>query len=485
MGPRGVSLGHTFLGAGLIRGGRPIEFAKLPVFDSVPAQAISKITNSVAKTHKFGWVEGKHFVPNRYREKIVQELRSRLEAEEVIGKLESRKRRLKQQANIDTERKELEQTFIKLELDDLTSVLGSAFGISPTSHIISKTFQEKLQLQADSNLASNGVAEFYDSRLSKEELSNLAKSYKSKTKGNKVRGRVVYKKDLESRWEEQAKLSADGSAQLALKEKVSLRTAERSMLQKAFAGLPEDLAAALAGDYWDTFRSEFQTRLAKHLDEAVLATMENFMSRTYTKIRVYVDAASLIEDAALKKKLMEDLEKYALETLAKESKKLDTTLNELTGEKGTPYNTLFTATPTPIDGLPALLSSKDLPLPSPAALAEKKASLLADLRTHFATTKDASLALLLYLLLAFARGSEGAVLRASGKYVPKLLKEVQKRGFVSKDEAEVLSKAKERVVAGAKGEEAARLSQELRDEWEKSENNLGEEGKDVPKSLEE
>jgi len=72
---------------------------------------------------------------------------------------------------------------------------------------------------------------------------------------------------------------------------------------------------------------------------------------------------------------------------------------------------------------------------------KKKASMMREMTAQLQNSNDLSLSLLLTLLLVLGKRGDG-VIRATGKYVPRLLREVQAAGIVTQAQIQLLSTVK-------------------------------------------
>lgn len=195
---------------------------------------------------------------------------------------------------------------------------------------------------------------------------------------------------------------------------------------------------------------------------------------------MHVAAITDLTDKSLKSKLSTDLlTSHVRETIVPALSKLSQ--QAVPGAEECRERLAIAETPDDAVGLLAELLGADA-TPSEDAVRAKKDGMVEDLRKQMDASDDPSLVVLIVCLLLLAAGGGGGgggrgVLKASGKYVPKLMKELKKRKLVGGEVLEVLERVKGGIVAGtgAKEEDMVTLKRIGREVGGGSEGGEGEE----------
>lgn len=174
------------------------------------------------------------------------------------------------------------------------------------------------------------------------------------------------------------------------------------------------------------------------------------MEKYHARLCIHLSGLDSVKDASLKSKLAVDLVEFARENGITAVEKLEVALREDPNVNLQPLQDLRSALQKPSAGrsesylkeIEAALhkinpggSIRDM------ALKAKKLSMMEEINSQLQSSKDISLTLLSTVLLLLAANSDG-VIKATGKYVPKLLKEVQNAGIGSDTQIAAMSRMK-------------------------------------------
>lgn len=262
-------------------------------------------------------------------------------------------------------------------------------------------------------------------------------------------------------------------------------------LQKHFLrtiNLHSALATHFATTLGSTAVSAFAVRLQELRTADVAAATTSFVDRFYARFLVNLRALDSLSDVSLRSKLAADLLEHARTAGAAAVDKLAAVLDDC----GPSDDDEAAALETELAGMKTVLAEakdakKALPAlqglnthfaflaggggSAPAIVEEvfqrRKMAMLDEFAAQLRATPDPSLMLLLALVLTHARasgggdeggGGGGGVLRATGKYVPKLLKELKTMGKLGEAQAVQLAEVKELVVKGAPVDEESRAA---------------------------
>ncbi|KAF8468779.1 hypothetical protein BDZ91DRAFT_781764 [Kalaharituber pfeilii] len=179
------------------------------------------------------------------------------------------------------------------------------------------------------------------------------------------------------------------------------------------------------------------TEHIKHLHSTAIATAKrDFCDKGYTRFQVHYTALDGICDTSLRSKLAGDLVEYSQDLLLAQLEKLENLMKgtEMDISPFADFKAMLQVTQKAAKPewsledferkLTTFMEAVSIPLPTGEAIAFKKKEVVGDLKTQLQKTKDGPLALTITLILLHAEQGPG-VLKASGKYVPKLLKILQ------------------------------------------------------------
>ncbi|TGZ78022.1 hypothetical protein EX30DRAFT_171147 [Ascodesmis nigricans] len=218
------------------------------------------------------------------------------------------------------------------------------------------------------------------------------------------------------------------------------------------------LTPGMLSHFMTTLHPYCLTVFSDHLHELrqqqLLALKNGFLRKFVLRFLVYLEGTRSIVDKSLHSKLESELCRFGKEAGLSALEKLESVfvddptanleqlhaLKALLEDVQDPKNAgnhLAEIERTIRDAMKSL----DMSFPDGDEISVTKDSLVKDMTTKLQAASDLSLQVLLVILLVYARQGAG-VLKASGKYVPKLLKELQSTGALSEGQFSVLSKAK-------------------------------------------
>jgi hypothetical protein len=204
----------------------------------------------------------------------------------------------------------------------------------------------------------------------------------------------------------------------------------------------------LVAHFIPTLQPLASSLLSSHLETLKLAesttAKQAFAEKHLTRLITHHRGISDLFDKPLKSKLSSDLLTHTHEIIIPALGKLPPTIPMPDIEE---FRSQLTSSDTPADVIAHFNTFLgDKATPSEEAIQAMKRTIIGDLRVKLEGSNDASLVVLITCLLLLASGSQG-VLKASGKYVPKLLKEL-KRKKAGQEVMDVLERVKQGVVGG-------------------------------------
>lgn len=273
----------------------------------------------------------------------------------------------------------------------------------------------------------------------------------------------IVSKDLELILTETCREFAVQQAEAAWKRRSKDRPLEASFrpqeLFKHLAAKNESLPTPLLSHFVNALHPQgslaFSVRLRELKDSEARIAGVVFVEKCYTRFHLHNLGLEALVDASLKTKLAGDLLEYAKGVISSGLDKLESAFihNDkqldlqqlrlaLRAEPTKPQLTLREIE----NGLVRLIQ-QDLAfeLPSEDDLGKRKRGMLDEMQLQLEGTRDPSLMLLLAIIILHSSKASG-VLKATGKYVPKLLKDLAKRQQIAEKDLEALVSAKDAVI---------------------------------------
>ncbi|KAF3912656.1 hypothetical protein ABW21_db0201936 [Orbilia brochopaga] len=227
--------------------------------------------------------------------------------------------------------------------------------------------------------------------------------------------------------------------------------------------VPQSALESIAQTAASKTSARYVERVNELRDAANGASKANFMDRVYARFQINMAAVTEIQDAGLQEKLAQDLlthyHKLILDGLPRLLDRVADSAGRRRNERledaaRSIAETCAPAEPagwlnalrslqTELQGVAQIIGADE---PSDEILEAKKSEMQAELKASLAKTTDASLMMLVVLILLHSENGAG-VLRASGKYAPKLLKTLRPK--VTETDFEFLSGIKNAVIARA------------------------------------
>ncbi|KAF8249741.1 hypothetical protein K440DRAFT_621212 [Wilcoxina mikolae CBS 423.85] len=420
----------------------PVELVSLD--SAAPVQFLRKVVADVLREGVVkGTLEGEKFVPDAY----VQARHTALVDELQTDGLISAKTLLKERV-VDPE------AFVKKHVPEAVLL---------ASHFVTPAFISQMKGSTLDSVRTKGWSDTKDpeKRLEVGDEKRLRQIVlKDLPELCEVAG-VVVSKDLETGLQAKCRSFAREKAEIAWRRRSKEKPAaiKRQELTQLLGSGQFLISPALLSHFTNSllpyavsqFNDKYEQMRQAVLDSAKAIFVDKYHARFY----IHLKGVEGIKDPSLKSRLAGDLLHYARDSGITAVEKLETVLivedpnvnlqllNDLRGVlqqtgAGKPENCL--------KDIQRALRNLEADFPVEDALAKKKANMMEEINSQLQNSKDLSLALLSTLLLVLATKSEG-VLKATGKYVPKLLKEVQGAGIVSDQHLALM----ERVKAAALG----------------------------------
>lgn len=195
----------------------------------------------------------------------------------------------------------------------------------------------------------------------------------------------------------------------------------------AYTSLPVNALAAIAASVGTEVRKAYGDTARTKLEELVAAQNEKAQNR----LAVYLAGIKAVHDAKLQAKLLEELAAYA-------SKSLGTVFDSGAG----------------VQDMEKALTSR----PEPVQLEATAIDLVETQKRQLTKATDAALILHLSVLILFSKHHPGAALRATGKLVPKILKDIA----ADVDSTELMAYIELKDAIVAKDKKAKELAQQLK-----------------------
>ncbi|KAF8538908.1 hypothetical protein BDD12DRAFT_883898 [Trichophaea hybrida] len=432
----------------------PVELVSLDSVASVPF--LRKVVADVLREGVVkGTLEGEKFVPDAYVQSRHTALVDELQKDGLI----SVKTLLKERA-VDPE------AFVKKHVPEAVLL---------ASHFVTPAFISQMESTTLKFVKTNGWSDTKDSekRLEVEDEKRLRQIVlKDLPELCEVAG-VVVSKDLETGLQARCRSFAREKADIAWRRRSKEKPAaiKRQELTQLLGSGQSLISPAVLSHFTNSLLpyavSQFNDRY-EQMRQAVLASAKAiFINKYHVRFYIHLKGVEGIKDPSLKSRLAGDLLQYARDSGITAVEKLETVLivedpnvnlqllNDLRGVlqqtgAGKPENCL--------KDIQRALRNLEADFPVEDVLAKKKANMMEEINSHLQNSKDLSLALLSTLLLILATKSEG-VLKATGKYVPKLLKEVQGTGIVSDQHLALMNRVKAAALGKSdlSGDEIAQL----------------------------
>lgn len=434
---------------------RPVQLSALYTDSDVPVALLKKIVIQLIKTGLAkGWIEADRFIPDVYMQERHAELERELRMDGILAMEKLRSERINSP-----------EEFIKQRVPE-AQLLETCF---VTADYLSKT-----QHSVMSRVDEQGWCDIKDvgCQLPLKDIKVLLQIIvKAHRKLQEIAG-VVVSRTLEHELRDNVRLYAHDRAQNAWKRRspgklldICITLSELSRFLCSENPLPQGLLLHFTTLLHPYAISEFNWRYDELRKSAINSSKSVFLDKYQARIQIHSSALCAITDPSLKFKLALDLLQYACESGMVALEKLENVLREdpnanlqslqdfrevlrLSRSSKKPEDRL-----KEVDhGLRNFLIELEIGFLDGDSETQKKRAMMEEINNRLQNTNDLSLALLSTLLLVLGANNEG-LLKATGKYVPKLLKEVQSAGIVTAEQASVMTTIKAAVLGKGKASE--------------------------------
>ncbi|KAK6353381.1 hypothetical protein TWF696_005347 [Orbilia brochopaga] len=438
----------------------PVEFMELPLLESIeyPAEYIQQLQARIlADDDLDGFWTGNTFVPTAFKttcqEKILEQLHSRgfVDHKELKG------------AYIDKP-----DAFFEARLAGVTAL---------SSHYVTHEWLEKLEIAGTRSLDEHGFA---DIRVQAQEFSPQEQAYVQDLFKKRHKKRLLNHggclvtqalvDELIHKAIAYASQEADKSWATAVETTVPITLATplpwRRLLNVFTVGheaIPQSALESIAQVAAPKASVQYMERVNELREAANGASKSVFVDKIYARFQVNMAAVAEIQDAALQDKLAQDLiahyHRVILDGLTKLLDRVADSAGRRRNEQiedaaksiaetcalveSVKWMDALRSLQAELRGVAQIIGADE---PSDDTLKAKKAEMQTELKAPLAKATDASLMLLVVLILLLSETGEG-VLRASGKYAPKLLKILRPK--IPESDYKFLSDIKSAVIAKA------------------------------------
>ncbi|KAF3162098.1 hypothetical protein TWF132_009836 [Orbilia oligospora] len=448
----------------------PVEFEELTVVKegNWPVEFGQKVLGTVGKEYAYGTWTGGTFVPSIYKTHRRDEVVDILKNEGIIAV------------------KAVKRGYIDKPDEFLKKRVGEVSLLK--EHYVTKEWLERVTKTAEKELEDNGVTNVRElaSKLTPEEQLNVQELFRKKqTRKLLEHGSCLITRELldellkscfgyakeeaEKTW-----AATEKGRPIALTSITSWRslsaflTKDDRLLQAASDSIAQSFLPKVSASYSD--------RIGELREMANTAARVQFVDKVYLRFVINRAAIEKIQDAGVQGKLAQDLmiyyQKMIVDGLTKLRDRVADTQSQRMNERiedaiSTVTNVFSSDDIKPIAGLHVIQQEleslmKDIGVNRSAgeefdaSVKSKMEEMRNELRVQLEKASDLSLMLLVVLILLFSE-HEGGILRATGKYAPKILKQLRHR--LTDSDYEFLNYVKGAVIARSSvgGEDVERL----------------------------
>ncbi|KAI5846278.1 hypothetical protein DFP73DRAFT_383338 [Morchella snyderi] len=423
---------------------RPVDMPAIVADSNLPSIFLKTVVSTLIKSQGLnGIIEGGYYVPEAYVVQRQNSIADDLRRDGFIATETLRKEGI-----------EAPEEFIRDKVPS-ARLLGAHFVTADFIASVEGSILEHIERQMWSDLKD------LDLRLNAADEKLLRQVIvKDLPELREITERIV-SKDLEPILTEACHEFAVQQAEVAWKKRskdkdVSFRSQELfKHLAAKNESLPTPLLSYFVNALYPQASLAFSVRLRELKDSEIRIAEGVFVERCYTRFRLHHLGLEALVDASLKTKLASDLLEYAKGMISSSLDKLESALIHsgkpldlqqlrlvIRAESAKPQLALKGIE----NGLIKLIQ-QDLAfeLPSDNELGKRKRGMLDEMQLQLEATKDPSLMLLLTTIILHSSKASG-ILKSTGKYVPKLLKDLGKRDQIAEVDLEVLSSAKDAVI---------------------------------------
>ncbi|KAK6522074.1 hypothetical protein TWF281_002643 [Arthrobotrys megalospora] len=452
----------------------PVEFEEIAVVKggNWPVEFGQRVLADVGKDGDVDGVwMGSTFVPTVYKVRRQDEVVEMLKRDGVVGV------------------KVVKRGYIDRAEEFLKEKVGEVLLLK--ENYVTNEWLEGIEKTAEKEVEDTGVVDFRElaSKLTPEEQTNVQERFRKKQTrkllehggclvakeltDEMLKASLAYaKEDAEVAW-----AATEKGRPMALASGLSWRSLSMSLV-KENAEVPQAVLDSIAQSMLPKISVKYVERVGELRETANAAARVYFVDKVYLRFVVNSAAIEKIQDAGVQEKLAQDLAVYYQKIIGDGLTKLrdrvaDTQsqrMNERIEDAISSVKNVFSSDDIkPMAGLHVIQQEleslmKDIGVNRATEEAEegkeavtaKIAEMRRELKTQLEKASDLSLMLLVVLILLFSE-HEGGILRATGKYAPKILKQLRHR--LTEADYEFLSSVKGAVIARSSmgGEDVERL----------------------------
>lgn len=448
----------------------PVDFEGLAVAKegNWPVEFVQKVLARVAQEDVDGTWNGGTFVPSVYKRRRQDEVVDILEKEGVI------------------EVKAVKRGYIDKPDEFLKERIGDVSLLK--EHYVTKEWLEGTEKAAEKEVEEAGVVNIKElaSKLTPEEQVNVQELFRKKQTrkllehgGYLVTGELLdgllkaglgyAKEEAEEAW-----AAAEKGRPMPSAANISWRSLSAFLVKDD--RVPQAASDSIARSILSKVSASYSDRVGELRETANAAARVCFADKVYLRFVINCAAVDKIRDAGVQEKLARDLmvyyQKIIVDGLAKLRDRVADTQSQRMNERiedaiSTVTNVFSSDDNKPIAALHVIQQEleslmKDTGVNRPtgesfeASVKNKMEEMRRELRMQLERASDLSLMLLVVLILLFSE-HEGGILRATGKYAPKILKQLRHR--LTDADYEFLNYVKGAVIARSSvgGEDVERL----------------------------
>ncbi|KAK6496380.1 hypothetical protein TWF481_002405 [Arthrobotrys musiformis] len=443
----------------------PVEFEGLEVVKegNWPGEFGQKVLGVVGKEDVGGmWTAGT-FVPDVYKVRRRDEVIDTLKREGIVGV------------------KAVKRGYIEKPDDFLKERAGDVLLLK--DHYVTKEWIEGIERAAEKELEETGVANVKElaSKLMPEEQLKVQELFRKKqTKKLLEHGGCLITKELADgllkvgfgyakEEADKAWAASEKGRSMASSSSISWRSLS-TFLVKDNDRVPQAVSDSIAQSLLPKVSASYSDRVSELRETANAAARVQFVDKVYLRFVIHCAAIEKVQDSGVQEKLAQDLmmyyQKIVVDGLTKLLDRVADTQSQRMNERiedaiSTATNAFSADDNKPIAGLHVIQQEleclmRDIGVNRPASLENKMEEMRRELRMQLEKASDLSLMLLVVLILLFSV-HEGGILRATGKYAPKILKQLRHK--LTDADYEFLNRVKGAVIARSSvgGDDVERL----------------------------
>ncbi|KAK6330939.1 hypothetical protein TWF718_003133 [Orbilia javanica] len=435
----------------------PVEFEGLKVVKegNWPAEFGQKVLGRIGKEDVDGVWMGGTFVPLVYKTRRQNDVVDALKRDGVI------------------EVKAVKRGYIDKPDVFLKETVGEV--VLFKEHYVTKEWLEGIEKAAEKEVDDTGVVNVKElaNKLTPEEQLNVQELFRKKqTRKLLEHGGLLVTRELLDKLlktslgyakeeAEKAWAAAEKGKSMALTSGISWRSLSTFLAKED--RVPQAASDSIAQNILSKVSSSYSDRVGELREMANAAARVYFVDKVYLRFVINCAAIEKIQDAGVQEKLAQDLmiyyQKIVMDGLTKLQDRVADTQSQRMNERiedaiSTVTNVFSSDDNKPIAGLNVIQQELESLMKYvgvnrrteefEASVKDKMEEMRRELRAQLEKASDLSLMLLVVLILLFSE-HEGGILRATGKYAPKILKQLRHK--LTDADYEFLNSVKGAVIA--------------------------------------